>query len=194
VPVAGARRGTVEKLALAVGGLAFAWLVLHAGLAQLARADDEVIAVPGELVLSLDEGDQRAVYLREGSNAAYGLTLGATMFRCSLSEVDLLSGDGEAVVPERIDETRTIDGWNPHVGFVQFTAPRDGEYLLSCRSATSSDLFSDQLTTGVELFVASPGAGWMGLVSPSNALVWCMVVLIPVGIVYVVAGALGRRD
>lgn len=194
--MAKARRGTVEKAALIVGGLALAWLALNAGLAQVSRADADVIEVPGELVLPLDGDEQRVVYLRSGTDADSGYPLGGGSFRCGMVAEPLEGDEGTTVVPERIDETRALDGWNPHQGFLLFTAPEDGTYVLTCQAAGAGTTagFTELLATGAELQVASPGAGWLGWVSPSTALVWSMLILFPAGVLFVVAGAFGARD
>jgi hypothetical protein len=201
------QRNVVEKLALGAIALAVGWLVLNAGLAQLQKAEGDVLVTPETITLTLDAGEERVVYVRDGASTAGGFGVLAEEIECRFMPFDPGAGDGESIAPEesilgeRRTDHRTLDGWNRWNAVLAYTAPEAGTYALTCAdafgalpgdlSATASAGSLGELIGGVELRVVPPGGG-MSWVSPFTALVYAVSIVAAAGLVYVVAGAFGR--
>jgi len=191
--VARRQRGIVEKLALGVMGLGIGWLVLNAVLGQLQKAEAETFASGGELLLFLEAGEQRAVYLRQGTTTEVGLPVGPGDLTCALEPPD---DSTEAPVPERVRAERLLDGWNRYDQVVVFEAPAAGSYTLRCADDPALVLVPgtppvdpsigvpDSMRGGAEVHVADPVGGEPAWVSPGDALVVAFIVVAIAGFVW----------
>jgi hypothetical protein len=203
------RRNIVEKAALAAILIALSWLGLNAALAQLQKEDGEALVTPRTITLTLDAGDQRVVYVRDGASTDAGLGVTATEIQCRFAPAeageegeDPASSD-DSLLGERRADHRTLDGWNRWNAVLGYTAPEAGTYALTCADSFAGlpgDLSArelpgsfGELAGGVELRVVPP-KDTMQWVSPYTALVYSFSVVAAAGLVYVVAGAFGRSN
>lgn len=178
-------------------GLGIGWLVLNAILGQLQKADSETFASGGELLLFLEAGEERAVYLRQGAKTSVGLPVGPGDLTCALEPPD---DTIEVPGPERVRAERLLDGWHRYDQVVVFQAPAAGSYTLRCADDPSLVLvpgtpaldssidLPSSMRGGAEVHVADPVAGEPAWVSPGDALVVAFIVVAVAGFVWTITG------
>lgn len=195
--MAGAKRGIVEKLALGVMLLALAWFGLNVALAQMSKADAETIETGAELLLFLEEGEQRAVYLKQGASTGAQLAVTPSDLDCQLESA--ADADAEPVASEQSNRTALVDGWRVYDEVVVFTAPKSDNYRLRCTDAATELLFPNGVTDqfgmsqGAELRIAAPVDAAPSWVAPASALAASFIIVAVGGILWVVGGFLRHR-
>jgi hypothetical protein len=195
--VARRQRGIVERLALVVMGLGVGWLLLNAVLGQLQKSETDTFASGGELLVFLEAGEERAVYLRQGARTDVGLPVGPGDLTCVLEPPD---DSIEAPEPERVRAVRLLDGWNRYDQVVVFEAPAAGSYTLRCADDPALVLVPGtppvntslgvptSMRGGAEVHVADPVSGEPAWVSPGDALVVAFIVVALAGLVWTITG------
>lgn len=178
-------------------GLGIGWLVLNAILGQLQKADTDTFASGGELLLFLEAGEERAIYLRQGAKTEVGLPVGPGDLTCSLESAD---DSIEAPEPERVRAERLLDGWNRFDQVVVFQVRAAGSYTLRCADDPSLVLVPgtpavdasldvpSSMRGGAEVHVADPVSGEPAWVSPGDALVVAFIVVAIAGLVWTITG------